>query len=66
VRLALTSVDRSSAKAREGIEGIVADVEVELTRIEGPSCYRTTMETNRSRPSTWRAAGSGSGRARTT
>lgn len=35
VRLALTNVDKSSAKAREGIEGIVADVEVELTRIEG-------------------------------
>ena len=35
VRLALTNVDKSSAKAREGIEGIVADVEIELTRIEG-------------------------------
>ena len=35
VRLALTNVDKSSAKAREGIEGIVADVEVELARIEG-------------------------------
>ena len=34
VRLALTNVDKSSAKAREGIEGIVADVEVELARIE--------------------------------
>jgi hypothetical protein len=35
VRLALTNVDKSSAKAREGIEGIVADVEAELARIEG-------------------------------
>jgi Uncharacterized protein conserved in bacteria (DUF2130) len=35
VRLALTNVDKSSAKAREGIDGIVADVEAELTRIEG-------------------------------
>jgi hypothetical protein len=35
VRLALTNVDKSSAKAREGIEGIVADVEAELGRIEG-------------------------------
>src|SRR5262249_22052638 len=34
VRLALTNVDKSSAKAREGIEGIVADVESELARIE--------------------------------
>jgi Uncharacterized protein conserved in bacteria (DUF2130) len=31
---ALTNVDKSSAKAREGIEGIVADVETELARIE--------------------------------
>jgi hypothetical protein len=35
VRLALTGVDKSSAKAREGIDAIVADVEAELTRIEG-------------------------------
>jgi hypothetical protein len=35
VRLALTNVDKSSAKAREGIDAIVADVEAELTRIEG-------------------------------
>jgi hypothetical protein len=35
VRLALTNIDKSSAKAREGIEGIVADVESELARIEG-------------------------------
>jgi hypothetical protein len=34
VRLALTNVDKSSAKAREGVEGIVADVESELARIE--------------------------------
>jgi hypothetical protein len=35
VRLALTSIDKSSARAREGIDGIVAEVEVELARIEG-------------------------------
>ena len=35
VRLALTNVDKSSAKAREGVEAIVADVEAELARIEG-------------------------------
>ena len=34
VRLALTNVDKSSAKAREGIEAIVADVEAELAQIE--------------------------------
>ncbi len=34
VRLALTNVEKSSAKAREGVEGIVADVEGELARIE--------------------------------
>jgi hypothetical protein len=35
VRLALTNIDKSSAKAREGIDGIVAEVEGELARIEG-------------------------------
>jgi len=34
VRLALTNVDKSSAKAREGIDAIVAEVEAELARIE--------------------------------
>jgi hypothetical protein len=34
VRLALTNIDKSSKKAREGVESIVADVEGELTRIE--------------------------------
>jgi hypothetical protein len=34
VRLALTNIDKSSAKAREGINGVVADVEAELCRIE--------------------------------
>jgi hypothetical protein len=34
VKLALTNIDKSSAKAREGIEAIAADVEAELTRIE--------------------------------
>jgi hypothetical protein len=34
VRLALTNIDKSSKKAREGLEGIVGDVESELTRIE--------------------------------
>ena len=34
VRLALTSIDKSSSKAREGLDGIVADVEAELARIE--------------------------------
>ncbi len=35
VRLALTNIDKSSLKAREGVDGIVADVEAELARIEG-------------------------------
>jgi hypothetical protein len=34
VRLALTNIDKSSKKAREGVEAIVADVEADLTRIE--------------------------------
>jgi hypothetical protein len=34
VKLALSNIDKSSAKAREGLEGIVADVETELVRIE--------------------------------
>jgi hypothetical protein len=34
VKLALSSIDKSSAKAREGLEGIIADVETELARIE--------------------------------
>jgi hypothetical protein len=34
VRLALTNIDKSTEKAREGVEGIVADVEAELCRIE--------------------------------
>ena len=34
VRLALTNIDKSTKKAREGVEGIVGDVEVELARIE--------------------------------
>ncbi|HYY74599.1 MAG TPA: DUF2130 domain-containing protein, partial [Solirubrobacterales bacterium] len=34
VRLALTNIDKSSAKVRAGIESIVADVEAELARIE--------------------------------
>lgn len=34
VRLALTNIDKSTKKAREGVEGIVADVEGELARIE--------------------------------
>ncbi len=34
VRLALTNIDKSSEKAREGVEAIVADVEADLTRIE--------------------------------
>ena len=34
VRLALTNIDKSSKKAREGVEAIVADVEGELARIE--------------------------------
>ncbi len=35
VRLALTNIDKSSAKAREGVEGLIGDVEAELGRIEG-------------------------------
>jgi Uncharacterized protein conserved in bacteria (DUF2130) len=35
VRLALTNIDKSSAKAREGVETMIADVEGELARIEG-------------------------------
>ncbi len=35
VRLALTNIDKSSAKARDGLDGIVTDVEAELERIEG-------------------------------
>jgi hypothetical protein len=35
VKLALSNIDKSSAKAREGLEGMVTDVEVELARIEG-------------------------------
>jgi hypothetical protein len=34
VRLALTGIDKSSAKAREGVDEIVRDVESELDRIE--------------------------------
>ena len=34
VRLALTNIDKSTSKAREGIDGVVADVETELLRIE--------------------------------
>lgn len=34
VRLALTGIDNSAAKAREGLEGMVADVDRELARIE--------------------------------
>jgi hypothetical protein len=34
IRLALTNIDKSAAKAREGVDGIVADVETELARIE--------------------------------
>ncbi len=34
VRLALTNIDKSTKTARDGIEGIVADVEAELLRIE--------------------------------
>jgi hypothetical protein len=34
VRLALTNIDKSTSKARDGLEGIVADVESELARIE--------------------------------
>jgi uncharacterized protein DUF2130 len=34
VRLALSNVDKSSAKAREGVDAIVAEVEAELARIE--------------------------------
>jgi hypothetical protein len=34
VKLALTNIDKSSQKAREGVEGIVGDVESELARIE--------------------------------
>ncbi len=34
VRLALTNIDKSTKKAREGVEGMVADVEIELVRIE--------------------------------
>ena len=34
VRLALTSIDNSSQKARAGLDGMVADVEAELARIE--------------------------------
>lgn len=34
VRLALTSIDKSAVKAREGIDDMVADVEAELGRIE--------------------------------
>jgi hypothetical protein len=35
VRLALTNIDKSAVKARDGIDGIVAEVETELARIEG-------------------------------
>lgn len=35
VRLALTNIDKSSAKAREGVESLISDVEAELTKIEG-------------------------------
>jgi hypothetical protein len=34
VRLALTNIDKSTKKAREGVEAIVGDVEGELARIE--------------------------------
>ena len=34
VRLALTSIDKSTLKAREGVDDIVKDVEAELARIE--------------------------------
>jgi flagellar biosynthesis chaperone FliJ len=34
IRLALTNIDKSAAKAREGVDAIVADVESELIRIE--------------------------------
>jgi hypothetical protein len=35
VRLALTGIDKSAAKARDGVECMVADVEAQLARIEG-------------------------------
>ncbi|MBA2240162.1 MAG: hypothetical protein H0W09_02780 [Solirubrobacterales bacterium] len=34
IRLSLTSIDKSAAKAREGVDAIVADVEAELTKVE--------------------------------
>jgi hypothetical protein len=34
VRLALTNIDKSAGKAREGVESIVAEVETELVKIE--------------------------------
>ncbi len=34
VRLALSNIDKSSKKAREGVDSMVADVETELARIE--------------------------------
>jgi hypothetical protein len=35
VRLALTNIDKSSTSARQGVDDIVAEVEAELSRIEG-------------------------------
>jgi hypothetical protein len=35
IRLALSNIDKSSKKARDGIDGMVADIEFELGRIEG-------------------------------
>ncbi len=34
IRLALGNIDKSAGKAREGVDGMVADVEAELARIE--------------------------------
>ena len=34
VRLALSNIDKSAGKAREGVDGMVAEVEAELARIE--------------------------------
>ncbi len=35
IRLALSNIDKSTAKARDGVDGMVAEVEAELAQIEG-------------------------------